>query len=115
MRSLEPRPGVVSRSSIFSSSRGFLALLSIKTQRDEPSVSSVATNCRTPVSSFDPRASAPTCCMLGERSSTTIVVSGRPPAVSPSQPPESGRLTAKIKPAIAAIRIAMISHCRTRA
>ena len=88
-----------------------------RSRPSEPSPASraCATSCRTPVSSFEPRASAPTCCMLGERSRTMIVVSGRPPAVSPSQPPESGRLTAKIRPAIAAIRNAMISHCRTRA
>ncbi len=43
------------------------------------------------------------------------VVSDRPPAVSPSQPPASGLLTANTSAAIAAIRIAMISHCRSLA
>ena len=53
--------------------------------------------------------------MLGERSSRMIVVSARPPAASPSQPLASGRLTAKIRPAMANIRNARINHCRSRA
>ncbi len=44
-----------------------------------------------------------------------IVVSARPPPANPSHPPASGRLTAKIKVPIAAIRKAMMSHCRSRA
>lgn len=53
--------------------------------------------------------------MLGERSNRTIVVSIRPPMVSPSQPLANGRLTAKISPAMASIRAARINHCRSRA
>jgi hypothetical protein len=48
--------------------------------------------------------------MLGERSKMTIVASGREPLLSPSQPLASGRAIAKIKPAIANIRIAKINH-----
>ncbi len=53
--------------------------------------------------------------MLGDRSINTIVVSGRLPALRPSQPPSKGRLTAKISPAIASILMAMIRYCRRRA
>jgi hypothetical protein len=90
-------------------------VLSIKTHRAEPRVSSACTSWRTPVSRLDVRASAPSSCMLGDRSSKMIVVSAFPPAARPSQPPASGRLTAKIKAPIAAIRASMISHWRSRA
>ena len=51
--------------------------------------------------------------MLGERSSKTIVVSARPPAVSPSQPLANGRLTARISPATTSMRDNKISHWRS--
>ncbi len=102
-------------SAIDSSSRGLFVALSINTQRAEPSVASVRDSCERPVSSFEPPVPAPVCCMLGDRSIRISVVSAWPPPARPSQPPAIGRLIAKISPAIARIRTAMISHCRIRA
>ena len=110
-----PVLGTRGSSSIDSSSRGWLLTLSMSTQRAEPRVLSVRASWPRPVSSLEPPPSDPDCCMLGERSTSTIVVSARPPPARPSQPPDSGRLIAKISPAIASIRTAMISHWRIRA
>ena len=85
------------------------------TQRSEPSVSKAWHQLAAAGFQLRAAGAGSRCCMLGERSSSTIVVSARPPAASPSQPLASGRLTAKIRPAIATIRSSMISHCRSRA
>ncbi len=110
-----PVPGTRESSSIDSSSRGLFEALSISTHRTEPSVASVRESCESPVSSFEPPVPAPVCCMLGDRSIRINVVSALPPPARPSQPPASGRLIAKISPAIARIRTAMINHWRIRA
>ncbi len=110
-----PVLGTRGSSSIESSSRGRLVVLSITTHRAEPRVARVRDSCASPLWSFELTPLAPVCCMLGERSTSTMVVSACPPPARPSQPPASGRLIAKISPAIAAIRIAMISHWRIRA
>ena len=106
---------VFKRASALSSSRGLLVPLSIKTQRAEPSVFKVRANCARPVSSFEPTIPAPACRMLGERSRSISVSSGRPPPVKPSQPPAKGRLITKMRAAIASTRIAKINHCRSLA
>lgn len=105
--------GEVIRSPADSISWSRFVPLSTRAQRDDPSVSNVRASCLRPVSSFDPE--APPCCMLGERSSSTTVVSGLPPAASPTHPPARGRLMAKTSAPIAAILIAMMSHWRMRA
>ena len=110
-----PVAGDVNKASGVWEPRGLFVVFSKSTQWAEPTILSVSTSCWRPVASFESPPRSPLCCMLGDRSSRMIVVSGRPPATNPSQPLASGRLMAKIRPAIAAMRNAIINHCRIRA